>query len=283
LSDAPVDTVVCGYDGRHGGRDALALGELLARTLDTRLEVVTALPVDRDYTKLEPEIAEALTNSTVDWRASAREGRAVDVLLEAAAEGSTELLAIGSTHRAGLGRVFPGTTASRLLGATRCPVAIAPRSFATDVAEDGLAHGLRVIEVGYDGSPEASVALAEAAKIAAAAAATVRVIAVTSPAAGNPQAAGGPAGGYAVSAPFDLQQSLHDAVTELPDELRALPIYEHGTAAAILVERAGEGVDLLVIGSRGHGRVGTALLGSTSKAVVEAAGCPAIVVPKPSR
>jgi len=279
MSDASARHVVCGYDGRPGGGDALLLGELLARTLDARLDVLTALPVDRAYPELEPDAEEALARTEVTWELTARDGRPAEVLLDVAGERSTDLLAIGSTHRAGFGRVLPGTTASRLLGATRCPVAIAPRSFAATARDDGLADALRVIEVGYDASPEAKAALAMATRLALAAAATLRVVAVANPNAA--QAAGGPAGAYAVSVPFDLQQSLHDAVAELPEDLRALPIYDHGTPANILFERSTEGVDLLVVGSRGRGRVGTALLGSTSKLVVQAAACPTIVVPKP--
>ncbi len=272
------NAIVCGFDGRAGGRDALLLGELLARTVAGHLDVVVALPAGGELADLEAEVEAALAPSAVSYAITAHEGRAAETLM-AATDEDTVTLTIGSTHRAGLGRVFPGTTASRLLGATACPVAIAPRSYGADIAEDGLAHALRVIEVGYDGSAQAAAALEHAAQLAAAAGATLRVIAVKRAASPDAQAASS-AGAYAVSTPFDLQQSLHDAVGELPDELRALPIFEHGSnAASVLVERA-NGVDLLVVGSRGHGRVGTALLGSTSKAVTEAVSCPTVVVPR---
>lgn len=272
--------IVVGYDGRHGGRDALVLGELLARTLGGGLEIINAGAGSTSAGELESEARATLGPAGAELTFVARDGGAAAVLREAAERDGAELLAIGSTHRAGFGRVVPGTTASRLLGAAACPVAVAPRSFAAERGEDGLAHPLRVIEVGYDASPESVAALEFAARLATAAAATVRVVAVAGATPADVQATGGPAGAYAVSAPFDLQASLHDAVADLPEEARALAIYDRGTAATVLVERATQGVDVIVVGSRGHGRVGTALLGSTSKAVLEAARCPTIVVSK---
>ncbi len=80
----------------------------------------------------------------------------------------------------------------------------------------------------------------------------------------------------------DLQSELHDAVAALPDDLRALPIYERGEVARSLLERAEQGVDLLVVGSRGRGPVGSVLLGSTAAAVIAASPCPVVVVPRPA-
>jgi nucleotide-binding universal stress UspA family protein len=54
---------------------------------------------------------------------------------------------------------------------------------------------------------------------------------------------------------------------------RAVP----GHAAQALVE-ASDGADLLVVGSRGHGDVGSLLLGSTGMHCVHHAGCPVVVV-----
>jgi nucleotide-binding universal stress UspA family protein len=51
-----------------------------------------------------------------------------------------------------------------------------------------------------------------------------------------------------------------------------------GHAAKVLLDAATES-DLLVIGSRGHGGFGGALLGTVSHYVVAHAGCPVVVVP----
>ena len=270
--------IAVGYGAGRGGSDALALAATLGRPLGAELELVVA---DGDEGS-EDDLASALDQAiggdlprrmVIDPRPTAA------VLLElATADRGIEMIVIGSTPEAGLGRVRSGRLLSRLLSGAPCPVAIAPASFG---ASEPAPEPPRVIEVGFDGSAEASAALALATRIAIAAGATLRVVAVGSPAPADAQYSG-PVGATAVSTGFDLQERLHEAVAELPDELRALAIFSHGNAPGVLLERAEEGVDLLIVGSRGHGRLGSALLGSTSRAVLASAACPVIVVSRPS-
>ncbi len=57
-----------------------------------------------------------------------------------------------------------------------------------------------------------------------------------------------------------------------------------GTAEALADAcMGGVGVDLLVVGSRGHGTIERFLLGSTSSALIEKAPCPVLVVPRPAK
>lgn len=281
--------IVVGYKASAEGRDALALGELLARTAGSGLLAVRVQSrhdqQDRPATdELEAELADALSTSSVGFRALVRANAAAPrALLDlAAAEADIGLIVLGSTHRAGIGRVMPGGAAERLLAGAPCSIAVAPRGYADSAPADAnepLADDLRVLAVGFDGSAEGKAALGLASTLAVAAGATLRVIAVgprASVAAGlNPPAS--------VGAPIvDLQAKLHEVVAALPEDLRALPVYEQGEAAHTLLERAEEGVDLLVIGSRGHGPVSSVLLGSTSSAVIAASPCPVVVVPRPA-
>jgi nucleotide-binding universal stress UspA family protein len=55
-------------------------------------------------------------------------------------------------------------------------------------------------------------------------------------------------------------------------------IWEGDPAEAIIEAATSEGVDLIVIGNRGHSGVGRALIGSVSDEVVRNAGCPVLVV-----
>jgi nucleotide-binding universal stress UspA family protein len=136
---------------------------------------------------------------------------------------------------------------------------------------------IRVIEVGFDGSAESRAALGLARDLALRAQATLRVIAVG-------------AAAPSTDAPIDrpvahphLEEQLHDAVAQLPPELRALPVFARGEAAAQLLDRADEGVDLVVIGSRTYGPLRSVLLGSVSTMVIERAPCPVIVTPRPGQ
>jgi nucleotide-binding universal stress UspA family protein len=54
----------------------------------------------------------------------------------------------------------------------------------------------------------------------------------------------------------------------------------NGTPAAELARRSSD-LDLLAVGSRGHGPVRRLLLGSTSTRLVREARCPVLIVPRP--
>ena len=80
----------------------------------------------------------------------------------------------------------------------------------------------------------------------------------------------------------DFQMQLNGAVAELPQDLRAHPVFERGDPAEKLLESAEMGVDLLVLGSRGFGPVMRLLIGSVSSRVIREAPCPVLVVPRPA-
>lgn len=284
-----LNRIVVGYDASDQGRDALILAELLARTVDAELVAVRVgtgssdEERDRAEPELDADLATALAGSAVRRRARAiSEGPAAKALRElAVADAAVGLIALGSTHRAGLGRVVPGGVAERLLGGAPCSIAVAPRGFAPRSKAGTFAEHLVVIAVGYDASRESEAALRLATKLAIAAEATLRVIAVDQPFPAGLAASQAPSG-FGAAATGDLQGRLHEVVAALPAELRALPIYERGAPGDRLLARAEEGVGLLVMGSRGHGPLGSALLGATSKAVLGNAPCPVIVVPRPA-
>jgi nucleotide-binding universal stress UspA family protein len=237
--------VVAGYEENERGEDAVRLGELLAREVGGELR-----------------------------RLHVEDGSPAKELYELAEHGDADLIVLGSTHRASLGRVTPGSVAEHLLTGARCRLAIAPRGYAQD---ESARERLPVIAVGYDGTPGARAALDEASGLAQRAGATMRVIAVSAPA---PPNLGAAAGAPAQLITGDLQETLHHATAVLPTELRALPVHEKGDPGEKLLERAAEGVDLLVLGSRGFGPVMRLMIGSVSARVIREAPCPVMVVPR---
>jgi nucleotide-binding universal stress UspA family protein len=164
-------------------------------------------------------------------------------------------------------------------------VAVAPTGFGR-AADGGLGWrplsgdtkdaGMRVIGVGYDGSPAAHRALDVAVELAIPNGAALRVYAVAARIAHGAlesQAPGVPARAE------ELREQLHDAVAELPPEVRALPEFIWGSPAAELVAAAGIGVDLMVLGARGGGPVSRALGSSVSSAVLAQSSCPVLITP----
>jgi nucleotide-binding universal stress UspA family protein len=238
--------VVAGYDEHEGGEDARVLAERI---------------VERDGGELKVVHVE--------------KGSPADALQALAERGEADLIVLGSTHHAAFGSVAPGSVAEHLLQGARCRLVIAPKGYAK---EDHSQDRLRVLAVGYDGMAESQAALDDAAVLARKFGASIKVVGVATPVPPMGVAAAAQAGPEAGP---DFQTRLHDAVAELPSELRALPVLEHGDPVDKLLDTAEVGVDLLVLGSRGFGPVMRLLIGSVSSRVIRAAPCPVMVVPRP--
>jgi len=183
-----------------------------------------------------------------------------------------ELIVVGSSHRGPVGRATLGTHATRVIHGAPCSVAIAPHGLAAHDVR------LRLIGVALDGSPESYDALGLARRLAGASGAAVKLVSVLPPRVSD-------WGGYQLTpgrsdddeiVRKQAQKVLAVARPGEETEIRA------GDVRDALVDLSGE-VDLLVMGSRSYGPARRILLGSVSDAVVRAARCPIVVLPRSSR
>jgi nucleotide-binding universal stress UspA family protein len=284
-----VSKVIVGFDGPEHGSDALALGRELALAAGAPIIVAEAFPHrrrragagsrQRPPTDQEAAALAAAVASIDGVEAEARAlsgGSVAKALYALTAENPDAILVLSSSHRGALGQTMPGSVVESMLHGSPCPVAIAPR---------GLARSefvLRVIGVAYDGSAEARTALELAGSLAGGAAATVRVIGVLD-ATAEPAGAGAGIQQVATMARAGLRDAIHDAAAALPPQARALPVVCRGNPVPELLSQCEQGVDLLLMGSRGYGPVRSVLLGSTSSMMVRAARCPVIVLPRPRK
>lgn len=139
------------------------------------------------------------------------------------------------------------------------------------------------VVVGADGSPDSRTAIEYALRDASRRSARLRVVAAVEPASywvGTYAMVGMPT-------PAELRDELADAVrTELAavlaahPELGGVPVEIRavlGTAGPVLVDAAA-GADLLVVGHRGRGAIGSALLGSVGLHCVLHSTCPVTIV-----
>jgi len=238
--------VVAGYEENERGEDALVLAKRV---------------VERDRGELDVVHVE--------------KGSPADTFQALAERGDADLVVLGSTHHAHIGSVAPGSVAEHLLQGARCRLVIAPKGYSR---EDHSQDRLRVVAVGYDGMAESQAALEEAAALALKFGGAMKVVGVMTPVPPIGAAAAAQAGAEAGP---DFQTRLHQAVAELPPEVRALPVLERGDPVRKLLEVAEVGIDLLVLGSRGFGPVMRLLIGSVSSRVIRGAPCPVMVVPRP--
>jgi nucleotide-binding universal stress UspA family protein len=283
-----LDKVVVGYDGSAEADDALALARLLAGPSDGRLILAAVLPLRDQAGGGAGRVASGegsgnpfasapadLEDLDVETRTRSDE-QPPAALRDLADQEGADAIVLGSTHRGPLGRIYPGSVAERLLDGAPCAVAVAPRGFASRDPE------LRVLCVAFDGSPESQAALDLAGGLAEAAEATLRVVAVHEPFTPG-TAAVAPMGALDVGAVTQreaMERRLHEVVAALPGTLRAKGLLLKGQAAEELLAETELGVDLLVMGSRGHGPLGRVLLGGVSAKVVRSAPCPVLVMPR---
>jgi nucleotide-binding universal stress UspA family protein len=286
-----LERIIVGYDGRPQGRDALALGRLLARLGQTTLTVamVFAKP-DRGASKREAERLQTEAREHLgglEFEARVRKGTSIPHALgELAEEEDADVIVLGSTRRNLFGRLVHGSVGDRLLHDAPCALAVAPPGYSSRPQ-----GALELIGVAYDGSPESRVALDTAAALARVDDSRLELIAVLVPAGvGTREPEYVPPlvqeQGEADEIDFDperhreLDAELAAAKARIGD-LRIEGEVRTGDPDVELTERAAEGMDLLVMGSRRHGTVRRALLGSVSAEVIRESPCPVLVVPRP--
>lgn len=283
--------IIVGIDGTERGRDALALGRMLARETGASLLIGSVYPAPlRERTgggdefesaaRAEAEgriaeTAEALDGVRDIARHPVADTSSARGLQHLAEKERADLIVVGSSHRGAAGRVLPGSVGERLLHGAPCAVAVAPADFRKDADPR-----LRVIGVGYDGTPHADAALRVAAGLASHEHAALRIVTVVEGLGFSRVAI---AGGYGYALVVgelrtEARSWLDSALEVVPPETRPEGVLLDGDPAEQLVDQS-ETLDLLVTGSRGYGMLGRVVLGGVSAHVVRDARCPVIVVP----
>lgn len=282
-------SVIVGYEGSEQARDALALGEILCAAVDGKLVLAAVYPFDpRPLTPAyEKERAAARREAEATLRAAPLRhfrdanvervalacGSAAHGLYDVAAARQPALLALGSPRRGARGRPGPASVIPKLLHGAVCPVAVAPRGHAA-----GAGGELRTVAAAFDGTDASAVAVREAARIALAAGAALRIIAIV-------DTFGALYLGLERKTVLDLvQRELSERAEHLrgslPVELRCDVRVLRGPVPRTLLAETKADVDLLVLGSRAYGPIGALLLGSVSAQVLQTSTCPVLVVPR---
>ena len=186
--------------------------------------------------------------------------------LVAAAE-PDDLIVVGARGLGGFKGLLLGSVSNRVLELAPCPVVVIHGD--ETVAPDGE------IVVGVDGSEDSMVALRWAAAEASATGATVRIV----------HAWQVPI--YSEMAAPQVLTALEEGATELVAKVAADPALAgvaverdvacDGAAHALLAHDVD--ASMLVVASRGHGKLKRFLLGSTSRQVAQHATSPVVVVP----
>lgn len=275
-SDGPV---VVAVDRFREAADAATLGRLLAAVTGAPLQLACVYPYvvhsgsfpDPSFqAELQREAAHALARAA-EYAPEAERVPICDTsvgraLSEFADLHGASFLVIGPSHHAGLGRLLPGSTGERLLHGAPCPVALAPRGFATSSV-----GRLETVGSAFDGRPESTAALALAERLARTAGCRLEVIQVIEPV--LTRALGATAEG-------DVVETLRSGLEQrLTGSNAASTVLLEGDPVEALAERSQQ-LDLLVCGSRGYGPLHAVMVGGVSGRLTRTAHCPLIVIPR---
>lgn len=271
--------IVVGVDATSEGDAALlwAVGEAALR--DLRLHVIAALdvPVGRSRVGLAPVASTPTPSGDADVAlkragqyATTRlaadrvateftSGSPVRTLCRAAA---TAELVVVSSHQGQLRQSVAQSVAAH----ASCPVVVVP-------ARSAATH-LRIV-VGSDGSEESDHALAFAFDEAARRGASVEVVHSW-----RPMASESSYRRWIKRAEENYQRQLRDSVAPYRTKYPDVPVVERvleGSPVDQLARRSDQ-ADLVVVGSRGLGRIVGRLLGSVSQGLLDRAQCPVVVL-----
>ncbi|MDR6200607.1 nucleotide-binding universal stress UspA family protein [Microbacterium sp. SORGH_AS428] len=180
--------VVVGYTATDAGADALALGARLAVATGSVLEIVMVLPGERSvitppdagYDRLVRERArEWLARASETLKDTVAHGRHVrygesfaEGLIAAAAEFGAGMIVVGAANGGLRGRHRLGTVANELMHSSDVPVVLAPEG-AREVA---ASVGVERVTAAIGTRPGGDVLLAEAAGLATASGAPLRLL-----------------------------------------------------------------------------------------------------------
>ncbi len=286
---------VVGVDGSEAARTALRWAVAHAPGRATSLRVLSAwqapvftpavyggpvgIPVDLDHfeqtaqaeiEQVAADVRDQLAHDEIDLPVDgvSVQGGASSALLDASAQAA--LLVVGTRGRGGFSRLLLGSTSSQCATHAEVP---------TVVVHDGWeGDPLRTTLVGLDGSPNSLTALDWALRFAEPGS-TVEVMWVwdTTPLAVGADEFFFPDAGEAAERRFHhlIDNTLARCDTSGVTVERA---FRRGRPREDLA-MAAEEADLVVVGARGHGAVGAALLGSVSSWLLHRLQRPLVVVP----
>ena len=277
-----------------GGRDALSLGRMLARTGDVTLTVCVVVPQTWDYpspARVDAEYAAFLNQYAEDAIAEAREflddtvraeytstSSASEGLIATATETDAALVALGSARHGPLGRITVGGIANEMLHVSPVPVALAPRGYRP--SSDAR---LRRVTCAFSGSTQSRSAFDAAVQLSSRHAVPLRL---TTFVVRDGQM-------YPSQVGYDAERLVEEQWRAQAEEAQESAL---ATLSGDVVVEAGvvsgrdwedaldslpwEEGEVLVIGSSQLGPVARVFLGSNSTKIIRSSPVPVLVIPR---
>jgi nucleotide-binding universal stress UspA family protein len=285
-----------GLTADRGGRDALALGKMLARTGDVTLIVCTVLPEvwgHPSLARVDAEYAAFLKQYAEDTIAEAREfvGDAVQAeyvstsaptategLITTAREKDAVLIVLGSARHGPFGRFAVGSVTNEMLHTAPVPVVLAPRGYSP--ASDAR---LRRVTCAFAGSTRSRTAFDAAVQLSKRHDVPLRLITLVVRDRQMYPSQVGYSAERLVAEQWRAQaeEAQNGAIATLPDNVTV----EAGVVSGRNWEEALDSLsweegEVLVVGSSRLGPVRRVFLGSNSTKIIRSSPVPVVVIPR---
>ena len=279
-----------------GGRDALGLGRMLARTGDVTLTVCVVVPRTWDYpspARVDAEYAAFLNQHAEDAIAEAREflddsvraeyttssaSSASEGLIATATEAGAALIALGSARHGPMGRITVGGIANEMLHISPVPVALAPRGY-----RPSSGARLRRVTCAFSGSTQSRSAFDAAVQLSSRHGVPLRLTTIViRDRQMYPSQVGYDAERLVVEQwRAQAREAQEKALATLPNDVSV----ETGIADGQDWEDALDSLpwedgEMLVVGSSRLGPVARVFLGSSATKIIRSSPVPVLVVPR---
>jgi nucleotide-binding universal stress UspA family protein len=229
------------------------------------------------------EQLEALTgDQPVEWEPLITVGKPADEIIRAVEEKDIDLVISATRGRSGIKRLILGSVTERLMLTLPCPLLVlrSPEHDLARVPEQAIR--LKKILVGCDFSPDSGQALSHALSLAQEFEAELHLVNVIEAPAQPNFLKAEPSASEEIQADFRqlLDRKLKDLV---PADARhwctpQTSILEGQPYEELAKYAEAKGIDMIVMGIRGHGLMKSLFLGSTTDRVVRRAPCPVLSV-----
>jgi nucleotide-binding universal stress UspA family protein len=272
-------SLVCGIEELASDVRALAVARGLGERLGLRLVAVHVAELDADpaqeaaASRMAEQAADAYVMDPSE--AVVERGDPVERLVATVIDEDAELLVVGSRGHGRLKTALLGSVSLGVVASAPCPVVVVSRAAADQgPRRSAEPEPTRTVVCGVDGSEESYAGLALASDLAARLDLRL-LIAHVLPGEGE---------GVGVESPgIDhdqrTQELLHRAVAGVSHRISPEVRLERGEPAERLDDLAGrESAELIVVGSRGVGRIRSALIGSVASRLAGAACAPVVVL-----
>ena len=285
-----------GLTADRGGRDALALGRMLARTGDVTLTVCIVLPEvwgHPSLARVDAEYATFLKQYAEDTIAEAREfvGDAVraeyvttsartatEGLMTTATQTDADLVVLGSARHGPFGRFAVGSVTNEMLHTAPVPVVLTPRGYSP--ASDAR---LRRVTCAFAGSTRSRTAFDAAVQLSKRHGLPLRLTTLVVRDRQMYPSQVGYSAERLVAEQWRVQaeEAQNRALATLPDDV---PV-EAGVVSGRNWEEALDSLpweegEVLVVGSSRLGPVRRVFLGSNSTKIVRSSPVPVVVIPR---